>query len=207
MLSGSRFHRFTPRSSALPHQAAHPKTQREDRTLQPHPRRRTALLPRIHQRAAKAHRRRSLVPLYLSSGSEGFSRYGSNAPFFICEHDSPQVCSEVPFKCASGGPGCFSFSDFLVVETLVPCSTASGSGSWRSCRGRSSVADRRISTIGDGTSRRWRSGRVQFRCSWHTQQRWGTGWLGRCGLGCGQQELDRLRRYCADVCRARRATR
>ena len=100
MLSGSRFHRFTPRSSALPHQAVHTETQRESRTLQPHPRRRTAVLPRVHQRSRAAHCHRNLVPLYLSSGSEGFSRCGSNAPFFICEHDSPQICSEVAFKCA-----------------------------------------------------------------------------------------------------------
>lgn len=52
MLSGSRFNILTPRSSTLSHQAVHRETQREDRTLQPHPLRRKALLPRIHQRAA-----------------------------------------------------------------------------------------------------------------------------------------------------------
>lgn len=48
-LSGSRFHVFTARRMTLPDQAVYAETQRESRTLQAHPRRRT-ILPRIYQR-------------------------------------------------------------------------------------------------------------------------------------------------------------
>ncbi|MET3953284.1 hypothetical protein ABIE52_000150 [Rhodococcus sp. OAS809] len=55
MLSGSRFHIFTARGTALPDQAVHAETQREGRTLQPYPRRGVVVLPRVHQRSPASH--------------------------------------------------------------------------------------------------------------------------------------------------------
>ena len=58
----------------------------------------------------------SKSPDSLERFSVDFLRLGSCLPFFVGEHDSPQVCGEVSFECACRGPGCFSFCDFLVVE-------------------------------------------------------------------------------------------